>query len=159
MEVYIIAVGKVREKFIAAGIEEYSRRLKPYLKLKIREGTEEKIPRNPSPGQVERILAIEGRSLLSLLPPSSYVVALDKEGQMLSSEELAEWLGETALRGYSQIAFIIGGTLGLSPEVLARAHFKLSFSRLTFPHQLMRVLLLEQLYRACKIQRGEPYHW
>ncbi|MCG0277376.1 MAG: 23S rRNA (pseudouridine(1915)-N(3))-methyltransferase RlmH [Thermanaeromonas sp.] len=159
MEVYLIAVGKVREKFIAAGIEEYSRRLKPYLKLKIREALEEKIPHHPSPGQVERILAKEGRSILELLPPSSYVVAMDKEGEMLSSEELAKWLEDLAFRGHSQIAFIIGGTLGLSPEVLARSHFRLSFSRLTFPHQLMRVLLLEQLYRACKIQRGEPYHW
>lgn len=159
MEVYIVAVGKVKEKFIVAGIEEYNRRLKPYLRLEIREGTEEKIPRHPSPGQVERILDIEGRSLLNLLPPAAYVVALDREGQMFSSEELAKWLEELPLRGYNQIAFLIGGTLGLSPAVLARAHLKLSFSRFTFPHQLMRLLLLEQLYRACKIQRGEPYHW
>lgn len=158
MEVYIVAVGKVKEKFLVAGIEEYAKRLRPYIKLEIREGAEEKVPDPLSPGQAARIMELEGRSLLRLLPPGAYTIALDRQGQMLSSEELAEHMAYLALRGRSQVAFVIGGTLGLSEEVLARADFKLSFSRLTFPHQLMRLLLLEQLYRAWKIQRGEPYH-
>lgn len=159
MEVYIVAVGKVREQFILLGLEEYEKRLKRYIKLKIREADEERIPKNPAPGEIERVLLTEGRSLLKLLPREAYTVVLDREGRMLSSEELAAWLGELALRGYHRVAFVIGGTLGLSPEVKERAQATISFSRLTFPHQLVRLLLLEQLYRALKIQRGEPYHW
>lgn len=158
MEVYLLAVGKVREKFLLDGIEEYAKRLRPYIKLEIREGTEEKVPEDLTAGQAARIREAEGRSLLRLLPPGAYTIALDRRGRMLSSEELAGYMAELALRGRSRVAFLIGGTLGLSEEVLARADFQWSFSRLTFPHQLMRLLLLEQLYRACKIQRGEPYH-
>ncbi|WP_173297994.1 23S rRNA (pseudouridine(1915)-N(3))-methyltransferase RlmH [Thermanaeromonas sp. C210] len=158
MEIYVVAVGRVKEKYLQEGIKEYSKRLRPYVRLEIREGTEEKVPGNLTPGQEERILALEGQSLLRLLPDGAYIIALDREGEMLSSEELAEHLADLALQGRSQVAFVIGGTLGLSQEVLDRAHFKLSFSPLTFPHQLMRLILLEQLYRACKIRRGEPYH-
>ncbi|HBT47912.1 MAG TPA: 23S rRNA (pseudouridine(1915)-N(3))-methyltransferase RlmH [Peptococcaceae bacterium] len=158
MEIYIVAVGRVRERYLQDGIKEYLKRLRPYARVDIIEGPEERVPGNPTPGEEGRILALEGRSLLRLVPDGAYIIALDREGKMLSSQELAEHLAGLALQGRSQVAFVIGGTLGLSREVLDRAHFKLSFSRMTFPHQLMRLILLEQLYRAFKIGRGEPYH-
>ncbi|AOQ25389.1 23S rRNA (pseudouridine(1915)-N(3))-methyltransferase RlmH [Neomoorella thermoacetica] len=154
----IVAVGRVREKYLVAGIEEYLKRLRPYARVRILEAPEEKVPDKPSPAGVEQILASEGRGIGRLIPPGSFTVALDREGIMLSSEELAGRLADLALAGKNEVALIIGGTLGLATFILQQADLRLSFSRFTFPHQLMRLILLEQLYRAFKIQRGETYH-
>lgn len=154
----IVAVGRVREKYLVAGIAEYLKRLRPYARVRILEAPEEKVPDKPSPAGVEQILASEGRGIERLIPPGSFTVALDREGVMLSSEELAGRLADLALAGKNEVALIIGGTLGLATSILQQADLRLSFSRFTFPHQLMRLILLEQLYRAFKIQRGETYH-
>ncbi|MDN5346991.1 MAG: rRNA (pseudouridine1915-N3)-methyltransferase [Clostridia bacterium] len=148
----------MRERFIRDGIAEYLKRLKPYARLEIREAPEEKIPEHVTPGEEKKILGREAEGILRLLPGQAYVIALDRAGEMLSSEELAEKLAALALGGKNEVALVIGGTLGLAPAILQRADLRLSFSRLTFPHQLMRLILLEQLYRAYKIMRGEQYH-
>lgn len=154
----IVAVGRVREKHLNDGIKEYLKRLQPYARVRIREGPEMKLPEKKFPALSLEVLLAEGRGLQRLLKPGTYVVALDREGTMLASEELAERLAELALGGRNKLAFVIGGTLGLAPAILQQADLRLSFSRFTFPHQLMRLILLEQLFRAYKIQRGEPYH-
>ncbi len=154
----IIAVGRVREPYLTAGLNEYLKRLQPYARVRILEGPEEKVPDHLSPARVEQVLAAEGAGLKRLLRPGDYTIALEREGVMLSSQELATRLADLALAGRNDLAFVIGGTLGLSRDVLEEAELRLSFSRFTFPHQLMRLILLEQLYRACKIQRGETYH-
>ncbi|MDK2821168.1 MAG: rRNA (pseudouridine1915-N3)-methyltransferase [Clostridia bacterium] len=156
--VYIIAVGKVKEKYLTAGIKEYLKRLNKYARIHILEGPDEKVPDKLNPTLVAQILATEGQGIKRLLPPDCYKIALDREGTMLSSEELSNKLSELALGGQNKVAFIIGGTLGLDQEILKQSDLRLSFSRLTFPHQLIRLFLLEQVYRAYKIQRGETYH-
>ncbi|PRR69288.1 23S rRNA (pseudouridine(1915)-N(3))-methyltransferase RlmH [Neomoorella humiferrea] len=154
----IIAVGRLREPFLRDGVSEYLKRLRPFARVRILEGPEEKIPEPLPPTRARQILAAEGEGIMRLIRPGAYIIALDREGTMLTSEELAGRLGDLALTGRSNLTFIIGGTLGLDPGVLEAAHLRLSFSRLTFPHQLMRLILLEQLYRAFKILSGEPYH-
>lgn len=154
----IIAVGRVREGYLTAGINEYLKRLRPYVRVRILEGPEERVPDNLSPARLEQVLDVEGEGLKRLLRPGVYTIALDREGVMFSSAELAGKMADLALTGRNELAFIIGGTLGLARSLLERADLRLSFSRLTFPHQLMRLILLEQLYRAYKIQRGETYH-
>ncbi|QGP91797.1 Ribosomal RNA large subunit methyltransferase H [Neomoorella glycerini] len=154
----IIVVGRVREQYLSTGINEYLKRLQPYARVRILEGPEEKVPDHLSPARVEQVLAAEGAGLKRLLRPGAYTIALDREGVMLSSEELATRLADLALAGRNDLAFVIGGTLGLARDLLEFADLRLSFSRFTFPHQLMRLILLEQLYRAYKIQRGETYH-
>ncbi|WP_406677286.1 23S rRNA (pseudouridine(1915)-N(3))-methyltransferase RlmH [Moorella sp. ACPs] len=154
----IVAVGRVREQYLRDGINEYLKRLQPYARVRILEGPEGKIPEPLNPARVEQILAAEGEGLQRLLRPGAYTIALDREGVMLSSEELAMRLADLALAGRNNLAFVIGGTLGLARDLLEAADLRLSFSRFTFPHQLMRLILLEQLYRAYKIQRGETYH-
>ena len=157
MKINLIVVGKVKEKYLRDAIQEYAKRLSAYCDLSIIEVADEKTPEH-APETVEaRIKETEGR-ILAKISDRSYVVALAIEGDMLSSEQLAERVQELMLRGRSDISFIIGGSLGLSPAVLKRADRKLSFSRMTFPHQLMRVILLEQVYRAFKINALEPYH-
>lgn len=158
LHITIAAVGRVREKYLLAGIAEYMKRLQPYARVRILEAPEERVPDKLSPAVVEQILASEGRRIEGLVPPGSFIVALDREGVMLSSEELAGRLAELALSGKNEVVLIIGGTLGLASFILQQADLRLSFSRFTFPHQLMRLILLEQLYRAFKIQRGETYH-
>lgn len=154
----IIAVGRVRERYLTAGIDEYLKRLQAYARVRIREGPELKVPEKITPARLKEVLTAEGQGLQRLLKPGSYTIALDREGTMLTSEELAARLAELALAGRNELAFIVGGTLGLDPVILEQADFRLSFSSFTFPHQLMRLILLEQLFRAFKIQRGEPYH-
>ncbi|MDN5344179.1 MAG: rRNA (pseudouridine1915-N3)-methyltransferase [Clostridia bacterium] len=154
----LLTVGRIREGYLTAGINEYLKRLQPYARVRIREGPEEKVPDHPSPVQVEQILDCEGVYIRRHLSPGIYTIALDREGAMLSSEDLAARMADLALAGRNDLAFIIGGTLGLARDILATADLRLSFSRFTFPHQLMRLILLEQLYRAYKIQRGETYH-
>ncbi|MFZ5968301.1 MAG: 23S rRNA (pseudouridine(1915)-N(3))-methyltransferase RlmH [Bacillota bacterium] len=158
MNVTIISVGKIKEKYLVQAINEYTKRLSRYCKLNIIEISDEKAPENLSDKEMEQIKRTEGENLLKHIKDGMYVIALDIQGKMLSSEELAERLDKLAVQGNSSLAFLIGGSLGLSDEVLQRADFRLSFSPMTFPHQLMRVILLEQIYRGFRIIKGEPYH-
>ena len=158
MNISIITIGKLKEKYLKAGIDEYLKRLSSYAKIEVIEMSDEKAPEELSPAEMEQVKQKEGEKLLSKLSPDTYVIALAIDGKMKSSEELADSLDKLATYGKSKIAFVIGGSLGLSQEVLNRADEKLSFSKMTFPHQLMRLILLEQVYRAFRINRGEPYH-
>jgi 23S rRNA (pseudouridine1915-N3)-methyltransferase len=159
MKITIVAAGKIKEKYLTMGIEEFTKRLNPYLKLNIIEINEEKMPDSPSAADKKRILRQEGERLLKKVPKDSYLIVLDVHGKNFSSEELAEKIAALNLGGTSSIAFIIGGAFGLSDEVRAAADMNLSFSRMTFTHQMVRLLLVEQIYRAFKINKGEKYHW
>lgn len=158
MNITIISVGKIKEKYSKSAINEYSKRLNRYCKLKLIEVPDEKAPENLSQTEMENIKDKEGEGILKNIKEGTYVIALDIKGKMISSEELAKKLDTLGIQGKSNIVFIIGGSLGLSKNVLNRAHLKLSFSPMTFPHQLMKVILLEQVYRGFRINRGEPYH-
>ena len=153
MKITIVAVGKVKEKFYRDAIAEFEKRL-----LEIVEVADEKTPDNASASQELQIKAKEGDRILSAIKDDMHVIALAIEGKQLSSTELADKIDKLGISGRSSIAFVIGGSLGLDERVLKRADFKLSFSPMTFPHQLMRVILLEQIYRAYRIIAGEPYH-
>lgn len=158
MNINIVCIGKLKEKYWTDAIAEYSKRLGRYCRLDIIELKEERLPENASPADEENVKNAEGRSILKALSADSYVIALDVAGKQLSSEQLAKKLDGLAVDGQSTIDLIIGGSLGLSEEVRSRADFRLSFSPMTFPHQMMRVILLEQIYRSFKIIRREPYH-
>lgn len=158
MNINIVCVGKLKEKYWTDAIAEYSKRLGRYCRLSIIELKEERLPDNASAAEEEHVKTAEGQSIIKALSGDSYVIALDVKGKQLSSEQLAQKIDDLAVQGKSTIDLIIGGSLGLSDEVLRRADFKLSFSPMTFPHQMMRVILLEQIYRAFKINRNEPYH-
>jgi len=158
MNINIVCIGKLKEKYWTDAIAEYSKRLGRYCKLEIVELKEERLPENASPADEENVKSAEGKSILKALAADSYVIALDVSGKQLSSEQLAKKLESLAVDGRSTIDLIIGGSLGLSDEVRRRADFRLSFSPMTFPHQMMRVILLEQIYRSFKIIRKEPYH-
>ncbi|KAB3532173.1 23S rRNA (pseudouridine(1915)-N(3))-methyltransferase RlmH [Alkaliphilus serpentinus] len=158
MNITIISVGKIKEKYFKDAILEYSKRLSIYCKLKLIEVQDEKAPESYSQAEILQVKAKEGEGIIKNIKDGSYVIALEVKGKMLSSEDLAEKIQGLGLQGNSHLIFIIGGSLGLSQEVLNRADFKLSFSPMTFPHQLMKVVLLEQIYRAFKINSNEPYH-
>jgi 23S rRNA (pseudouridine1915-N3)-methyltransferase len=158
MKITLICVGKLKEKYWTLGVEEYSKRLSRYCNLDIIELADEKTPDNASEAFEEMIKKKEGERILKAIKEDSYCIALAIEGSMLSSEELAVKLETLGVSGISHISLIIGGSLGLSEEVLKRADYKLSFSKMTFPHQLMRVVLLEQIYRAYRINNNQPYH-
>lgn len=158
MNIKIIAVGKLKEKFLKDGIGEYLKRLKSYAKVEIVEVAEEKEPANISPNDEVIIKEREGERILEKVKPGSYLVVLAIDGNQLSSEDLAKQLNQLAIEGKSDMTVVIGGSLGLSTRVLTRADFRLSFSKMTFPHQLMRLILVEQIYRAFKIIKGEKYH-
>ena len=158
MKITILAVGKCKEKYWRDALAEYEKRLGRYHKLTVEEVADEKTPENASPAENIQIKEKEGERLLSKIPDGAYVIALAIEGELLSSEEFAARLEKLAVTGTSHVIFVIGGSLGLSQAVLARADRKISFGRMTYPHQLMRVILAEQIYRAAKIARGEPYH-
>ncbi|KYD21139.1 23S rRNA (pseudouridine(1915)-N(3))-methyltransferase RlmH [Parageobacillus toebii] len=158
MHIHIISVGKLKEKYLMQGIEEYKKRLSSYAKVDIIEVPDEKAPEHLSEQEMEQIKQREGERILAKIPNDAYVIALAIEGKMKSSEQFAASLDKLATYGKSKIAFIIGGSLGLSKQVMQRADEALSFSKMTFPHQLMRLILLEQIYRAFRINRGEPYH-
>ncbi|WP_026476805.1 23S rRNA (pseudouridine(1915)-N(3))-methyltransferase RlmH [Alkaliphilus transvaalensis] len=158
MNITILTVGKIKEKFFKQAIDEYAKRLSRYCKLNFVEVADEKAPENLSNADMEIIKAKEGENLLKHIKDGSYVIALVIKGKMLTSEELADQMNKLAITGNSQIVFVIGGSLGLADEVIKRADFKLSFSPMTFPHQLMKVVLLEQIYRGFRIIKGEPYH-
>ena len=158
MKITVITVGKIKEKYLEDAIAEYSKRLSRYCKLEIIQVADEKTPDRASEVVETQIKDKEGERILSHIKDTAYVVALAIEGKMISSEELAELIDGLGVRGESHIQFVIGGSPGLSKKVLERADYKLSFSRMTFPHQLMRVILLEQIYRSYRIVNGEPYH-
>ncbi len=158
MKITIAAVGKVKESSFREMINEYSKRLGRYVRLEIIEVQDEKTPDNASEALEDKIKYIEGERLLSHIKEDSYVIALAIEGKQLSSTQLAAEIERLTIKGVSHITFVIGGSLGLHDRVLERADFSLSFSKMTFPHQLMRVILLEQIYRSCRIINGEPYH-
>ena len=158
MNITVISVGKLKEKYLKLGIEEFSKRLSKYCKLDKIELDDEKCPENLSDKDMEIVKNKEGNKILSKIKNNSYVIALAIDGKNLSSEELASTISNLAVRGNSHITFVIGGSLGLSSEVLKRADYKLSFSKMTFPHQLMKLILLEQVYRAFRINNNEPYH-
>jgi 23S rRNA (pseudouridine1915-N3)-methyltransferase len=158
MNISIISVGKLKEKYLKLAIDEYSKRLTRYCKLEIIELQDEKTPDNASAKEEELIREKEGRLILSRIRDNSYVVAMDLKGKNLSSEEFSDFISNCGVIGNSNLTFIIGGSLGLSEEVRKRANFSLCFSKMTFPHQLFRVMLLEQIYRGFRIMKGEPYH-
>lgn len=158
MQITIIGVGKIKEGFMIKAIGEYQKRLGRYCRLHILEVPDEKAPVNLSHKEMEQVKGLEGERILGLVREGMYVIALDIQGKFLSSEELAGRVEQLGVQGNSNLVFIIGGSLGLSGQVLKRADFCLSFSPMTFPHQLMRLLLLEQLYRSFKIIKGEAYH-
>lgn len=158
MKITVIGVGRLKEKYWQAAIDEYSKRLSKYVKLDIIEVPDEKAPENLSAAEEEIVKKNEGERILKNIRDGAYVIALAINGKMLGSEELSEFLNERMVRGAGHIVFVIGGSLGLSKEVLDRTDYKLSFSKMTFPHQMMRVILLEQFYRAVKIMKNEPYH-
>lgn len=158
MKITLITVGKIKERFYTDAIAEYSKRLSRYCKLEIIQVADEKTPDKASETEERQIREKEGERILAQVKDGAYVIALAIEGQMLSSEQLADKINQLGIGGKSQIVLIIGGSLGLSEVVLRRADYKLSFSRMTFPHQLMRVILLEQIYRSYRIIAGEPYH-
>ncbi len=158
MKITVLCVGRVKEKYFAGAISEYMKRLTRYCRPEIIEVPDEKTPENAPPAVEQKIRETEGARLIGKMSPDAYRVALAIDGKMLSSEELSGFLSERMVRGVRPLEVLIGGSLGLSEEVLRKADFRLSFSRMTFPHQLMRVILLEQVYRGFKIMAGEPYH-
>lgn len=158
MKMTLLTVGKIKEKFYIQAIDEFTKRLGRYCKLEIIEVADEKTPDGAGAATEDMIRRKEGERLLKYIREDAYVIALAIDGKMLSSEELAKKLEAMGVGGTSHIQWIIGGSLGLSPQVLERANEKISFSKMTFPHQLMRVILLEQIYRSYRIMTGAPYH-
>jgi 23S rRNA (pseudouridine1915-N3)-methyltransferase len=158
VHIQVLAVGKLKERYWTEGIAEYVKRLGSYAKVQLVEVPDETAPDAMSPAEERQVREREGERLLAKLAEGAFVVALAIDGEMYTSEQLAARLDELATYGRSQVAFVIGGSLGLSDEVIRRADMRLSFGRMTLPHQLMRLVLVEQIYRACKINRGEPYH-
>ncbi len=159
MKIRIVAVGKLKEKYLREGVAEYEKRLAPFASVELLETREEYMAENPSEAQRQQTLAKEGERLLRLVPERSFLIVLDVRGKLLSSEALAKELAALALQGQSDLTFLIGGAFGLSPAVRERADLRISFSPMTFTHQMVRLLLYEQIYRAFKINRGEKYHW
>lgn len=158
MNISIVSVGKLKENYLKQAITEYTKRLSSYTKLTMVEIADEKAPEHLSDAEAEQVKSAEGSRLLTKIPDDAYVIALAIEGKNPTSEAFASKLDNLATYGHSKVVFVIGGSLGLSDEVMKRANELLSFSKMTFPHQLMRVILLEQIYRAFRINRNEPYH-
>lgn len=158
MNIQIVSVGKLKEKYLKLGIEEYSKRLSSYAKIDLVEVPDEKAPENLSEADMEIVKKKEGERILSKIGADTYVIALAIEGKMKSSEQLASDLESLMTYGRSKIAFVIGGSLGLHEDVMKRSDEKLSFSKMTLPHQLMKLVLVEQIYRAFRIIKKEPYH-
>lgn len=158
MKITILTVGKIKEKFYRDAISEYEKRLSRYCKLDIVEVADEKTPEHASAAENQKILEKEGERILANIRDNTYVIILAIKGKMLDSVELSRKISDLTVSGVSDITFIIGGSLGLSDAVVKRGDFLLSFSPMTFPHQLMRVILLEQIYRSYRIANNEPYH-
>ena len=158
MKIKIVTVGKLKEKYLKDGIAEYTKRILRFAKLEMIELADEKTPDKASELENQKILETEGARILSKVGERDFVVVLAIEGKTLSSEEFSKQLEQASIKGYSILTFIIGGSLGLAPVVKNRANLSVSFGRLTLPHQLMRLVLVEQIYRAFTIQQGSPYH-
>ncbi len=158
MKITVISVGKLKETYLKDAIAEYSKRLTSYCKLEIVEVADEKTPDQASQAAEEVVRDKEGQRILKHIKDDAFVITLEIDGFMLSSEALAKKMGNLGLQGKANIVFVIGGSIGLGKAVRQRSDYALSFSKMTFPHQLMRVILLEQIYRAFKILKGEPYH-
>lgn len=158
MKITLVAVGKIKEKFYLDAVREYEKRLGRYCRLEIIQVADEKTPDGAGEALERQIREREGERILSQIRDSAYVIVLAIKGKMMSSEELAAKIERLGVEGRSHVVFVIGGSLGLSEKVLLRADEHLSFSKMTFPHQLMRVILLEQIYRSYRIMTGEPYH-
>ena len=158
MKITVITVGKIKEKYLKDAIAEYTKRLNKYCKLEIVEVADEKTPDNASEVVENAIRSKEAERILKYVKDEAYVITLEINGKQLTSEELADKIEKLGVQGTSHIIFIIGGSIGLGEEVLQKSNYTLSFSKMTFPHQLMRVILLEQIYRSYRIISGEPYH-
>lgn len=158
MKITLITVGKIKETYLKQAIAEYTKRLGKYCKLEIAEVADEKTPDNAGAAMENAIRTREAERILKYVKEDAYVITLEIDGTQLSSEELAEKIEKLGVQGISHIVFIIGGSIGLGEEVLQKSDYALSFSKMTFPHQLMRVILLEQIYRSYRIMSGEPYH-
>ena len=158
MKIKVVTVGKLKEKYLKDGIAEYTKRISRFAKLEMIELADEKTPDKASELENQKILETEGARILSKVGERDFVVVLAIEGKTLSSEEFSKQLEQASIKGYSILTFIIGGSLGLAPVVKNRANLSVSFGRLTLPHQLMRLVLIEQIYRAFTIQQGSPYH-
>ena len=158
MKIKIVTVGKLKEKYLKDGIAEYSKRISRFAKLEMIELADEKTPDKASEIENQKILETEGARILSKVGERDFVLVLAIEGKTFSSEEFSKQLEEASIKGYTTLTFIIGGSLGLAPSVKNRANLSVSFGRLTLPHQLMRLVLVEQIYRAFTIQQGSPYH-
>ena len=159
MKITIVAVGKLKESYLREGVAAFQKRIAPFAQLKIIEVNEAPCPENPSAAERAQHLAKEGGRLLERCPKDAVPIVLDVHGEIISSEALAKRMDDYALRGASHIAFLIGGAFGIGENVRRHARWRWSFSKLTFTHQMVRLLLVEQIYRACKISRGEKYHW
>ena len=158
MKIRVFAIGKIKEKYLKDGIEEYLTRIKPYSQIEIIEVSDEPIVDNPKPADIKKAIDKEGMKVLKLLKPSDYLIGLDLGKKELKSEEFAAFLNEKFVLGGSSINFLIGGSYGLSDELKARCNDSISLSKMTFLHQMTRLILLEQIYRAFKINRNETYH-
>ncbi|WYJ96404.1 ribosomal RNA large subunit methyltransferase H [Enterococcus sp. DIV0212c] len=158
VKIKIITVGKLKEKYLVQGINEYMKRLQSYAKMEIIEVADEKAPENLSELEMQQVKGKEGERILAKLSDQDYVFVLAINGKQFSSEEFSKEIEKLGINGKSQLAFVIGGSLGLSDEVLKRSQQQMSFGKLTYPHQLMRLVLVEQIYRGFRIMRGEPYH-
>ncbi|MEG0774014.1 23S rRNA (pseudouridine(1915)-N(3))-methyltransferase RlmH [Clostridium sp.] len=158
MNITLISVGKLKEKYLKEAIDEYVKRLQRYCKVSIIELQDEKTPDNASEKEELQIKDKEGEAILKVIKDTSYVIVLDLKGKMITSEEFSSYIQELGVSGKSDLIFVIGGSLGLAQSVINRANYKLCFSKMTFPHQLFRVMLLEQIYRAFRIMKNEPYH-
>lgn len=158
MKISIISIGSIKEKYLKDAINEYTKRLSKWTKVEFLNASDEAICDNPSQKEIEHIINKEGEKIIKMLPNNSYKIVLDLKGEMISSEALADKILNVFSYNSSHICFIIGGSLGLSKAVIDKADYVLSFSKMTFPHQLMQVILLEQVYRAFKINNNEAYH-
>ncbi|MGT2926420.1 23S rRNA (pseudouridine(1915)-N(3))-methyltransferase RlmH [Streptococcus cuniculipharyngis] len=158
MKIKIISVGKLKEKYLKDGIAEYAKRLGRFTKLELIELVDEKTPDRASQAENQHIMAKEADRIMAKIAEREFVIALAIEGQQYPSEAFSQLLAQTTVKGFSDITFVIGGSLGLDPRVKTRANLLLSFGKLTLPHQLMRLVLIEQIYRAFMIQQGSPYH-
>ncbi|MHC5372862.1 23S rRNA (pseudouridine(1915)-N(3))-methyltransferase RlmH [Enterococcus sp. LJL120] len=158
MQIKIVTVGKLKEKYLIEGIKEYTKRLSKYSKIEILEVPDEKAPENLSAAEMLQVKEKEGQRILAKVKDSEYVFALAINGQNPTSETFAKQIENLGIQGKSQLTFIIGGSLGLSAEVLNRSNSQISFGKMTYPHQLMRLILVEQIYRGFRIMKGEPYH-
>jgi len=158
MKITIITVGKLKEKYLKQGVQEYLKRLSTYAKVNVVEVADERAPETMSEAEMLEVKRKEGERIFKNISQETFVITLEINGRMLSSEQLAAKMDELATYGKSKVAFVIGGSLGLSEAVEKRSNLALSFSKMTFPHQVMRLVLLEQVYRVFRINRGEPYH-